>query len=399
MPRLLALTEHTLFAELLDRSLDAMFDEQFPENGSFVTRDRTNREGVVRSYWYYQGYRPGPVAGEDMPKRYALYVGPADDPAICDRVRGFRQLKESRSDRGRLVDALAGAGMPRPPAAIGRVVEALAKAGVFRLRAVLVGTAAYQTYGGLIGARPSLASATTGDVDVAQFRSVSIFVEDSVSDMTDVLRRVDPSFKPLPGLNDHAGPVTFENAGRFRVDFLTPHRGSDDQMGSPLAMPALGAAAAQPLRFLDYLIHRPVRSVVLYGPGIPVQVPAPERFAVHKLIISNRRRDDPIAQAKARKDVLQAGELIESLFMVGRDHVVAPAFEEAWGRGPEWRRLVERGVAKLPASTRRAMEGVALPFPLPPGGLQDLDPPGQAKGTPTRRPPADKRRGGSGMVD
>ncbi len=384
MPRLLALTEHTLFAELLDRSLDAMFDEQFPENGSFVTRDRTNREGVMRSYWYYQGYRPGPVAGEDMPKRYALYVGPADDPAISDRVRRFRQLKESRSDRGRLVDALAGAGMPRPPAAIGRVVEALAKAGVFRLRAVLVGTAAYQTYGGLIGARPSLASATTGDVDVAQFRSVSIFVEDSVPDMTDVLRGVDPSFKPLPGLNDRVGAVIFENAGRFRVDFLTPHRGSDDQIGSPLAMPALGGAAAQPLRFLDYLIHRPVRSVVLYGPGVPVQVPAPERFAVHKLIVSNRRPDDPIGQAKARKDVLQAGELIESLFMVGRDHVVAPAFAEAWGRGPEWRRLIERGVAKLPASTRRVMEGVALPF-SPPGGRPDSDPPGEAKEMPTRR--------------
>ena len=155
-------------------------------------------------------------------------------------------------------------------------------------------------------------------------------------------------------------------------------------MGSPLAMPALGGAAAQPLRFLDYLIHRPVRSVVLYGPGVPVQIPAPERFAVHKLIISNRRPDDPIGQAKARKDVLQAGELIESLFMVGRDHVVAPAFEEAWGRGPEWRRLIERGVAKLPASTKRVMKGVALPFP-PPGGREDTDPPAESDGRSTRR--------------
>lgn len=59
MPRLLGLTQHTLFAELLDRSLDAVFDEQFPENGSFVMRERTNREGASRTYWYYQGYRPG----------------------------------------------------------------------------------------------------------------------------------------------------------------------------------------------------------------------------------------------------------------------------------------------------------------------------------------------------
>lgn len=193
--------------------------------------------------------------------------------------------------------------------------------------------------------------------------------------MIQVLRSVDRSFKPVPGLNDRAGPVVFENADRFRVDFLTPHRGSDDQMGSPLSMPALGGAAAQPLRFLDYLLHRPVRSVVLHGPGVPVQVPAPERFAVHKLIISNRRRDDPLGQAKARKDVLQAAELIESLVMVGRSHVLALAVGEACERGPAWRRLVEVGVGRLPASTRRALDGLAIPFLVPPAEATALTQP------------------------
>ena len=135
-------------------------------------------------------------------------------------------------------------------------------------------------------------------------------------------------------------------------------------MGSPLAMPALGGAAAQPLRFLDYLIYRPVRSVVLHGPGVAVQVPSPERYAVHKLMISNKRRDDGTGQAKARKDLLQAGEILEALVMVGRHHVVAPAFEEAWIRGPKWRQLIERGSSRLPASTRRALDGLSLPFPL-----------------------------------
>ena len=217
MPRLLGLAEHTLFAELLDRSLDAVFDEQFSENGSFIMRQRTNRDGVSRGYWYYQGYRIGPAAGDGAPKRYSLYVGPSDDPAIADRVRRFGEIKEARNDRGHLVDALAGAGMLRPPVAIGRVVEALAKAGVFRLRAVLVGTAAYQTYGGLLGVRTALASAMTGDVDVAQFRSVSICVEDRVPDMTAVLRDVDPSFKPLPALDGRAGPVVFESLSEIIV--------------------------------------------------------------------------------------------------------------------------------------------------------------------------------------
>ena len=399
MPRLLGLTEHTLFAELLDRSLDAMFDDQFPENGSFLKRQRTNREGVSRAYWYYQGYRPGPASGDGPAKRYSLYVGPSDDPAITDRVHRFMQIKASRIDRGRLVDGLAGVGLPRPPAAIGRIVETLAKAGLFRLRAVLVGTVAYQTYGGLIGASPSLSWAMTGDVDVAQFRSVSICVEDSISDMGEVLRGVDPSFKPLPGLNDRAGPFVFENAGRFRVDFLTPHRGSDDQMGAALSMPALGGAAAQPLRFLDYLLHRPVRSVVLFGPGVSVQVPAPERFAVHKLMVSNRRRDDAIGQAKARKDVLQAGELIEALAMVSRQHSVAPAFEEAWARGPEWRRLITLGVARLPAPTKRIMQDLDLPFSVPAEGAQTPASPDAGRRAPRREDVPGHDRAGSDIAD
>ncbi len=38
-------------------------------------------------------------------------------------------------------------------------------------------------------------------------------------------------------------------------------------------MPSLGGAVAEPLRFLDFLIHEPVRAVLLYKGGIPVLVP------------------------------------------------------------------------------------------------------------------------------
>ena len=363
MARLLGLAEHTLFAELIERSMDAMFDEQFAENGTFVERTALTREGKTRRYWYYQGYRPGEEA-DGKPKRYGRYVGPADDPAIAERVARFRDIKAARDERAHLVDALVGAGMPRPPVVMGRIVEALAKAGVFRLRAVLVGTAAYQTYGGLIGARPAQAAATTGDVDVAQFRSISIGVEDSVPDMHEVLRSVDPSFGPVPGLFRGSGATVFANAAGFRVDFLTPHRGSDEQMSSPLTLPALGGVSAQPLRFMDFLIRNSVRSVVLHGPGVPVSVPTPERFAVHKLIVSGRRHQDAVGTAKSRKDIVQAGEVIEALALADRRHVLAPAFTEAWERGPEWQHLMTEAVAKAKPSSRMIIEGLGLPFAL-----------------------------------
>jgi hypothetical protein len=49
---------------------------------------------------------------------------------------------------------------------------------------------------------------------------------------------------------------------------------------------------------------------MLHGSGILVLVPAPERFAVHKLILALQR---PIGAAKRDKDVAQAGALILAL--------------------------------------------------------------------------------------
>ena len=73
----------------------------------------------------------------------------------------------------------------------------------------------------------------------------------------------------------------------FRVEFLTPDGCSDDQEGKPVPMPALGGAAAFPPRLLDYLIHQPIRVVLLHGTGVPVLVASPERYAIHKLTVPN----------------------------------------------------------------------------------------------------------------
>jgi hypothetical protein len=55
----------------------------------------------------------------------------------------------------------------------------------------------------------------------------------------------------------------------------------------------------------------PTRAVVLAAAGIVVNVPAPGRFAVHKLWLARER--DVAEQAKARKDLRQAKQLIEVL--------------------------------------------------------------------------------------
>jgi len=92
------------------------------------------------------------------------------------------------------------------------------------------------------------------------------------------------------------------------VEFLTPSFSEDEGVRE---LPALGVSA-QGLHFLNFLIAEPIRTPLLYRTGVLVQVPRPERYAVHKLIVADRRRDGPDA-LKARKDRAQAAFLIEVL--------------------------------------------------------------------------------------
>lgn len=82
-------------------------------------------------------------------------------------------------------------------------------------------------------------------------------------------------------------------------------------------MPALGGAAAEQLRFMDFLLRDPVRSILLHGAGVSVVIPAPERYAVHKLIVAGWRQRDAGGRAKADKDLRRAGMLFDALQSTG----------------------------------------------------------------------------------
>ena len=145
--------------------------------------------------------------------------------------------------------------MPQPIAQIGDIVAALAKAGVFRLRGVLVGTVAYQTYSAMLGSKLPSSILQTGDVDIAQFKNISVAVNDQTSPVLDVLKEADKTFRAVPTI--HGEQVTsYAAKGGLRVDFLTPNEGPDTDR--PQRLPAL-QTDAQPLRFLDYLIRDPNR--------------------------------------------------------------------------------------------------------------------------------------------
>lgn len=331
----LDLTYRTMFAELLQRCLDASFHAEFPLDARFV---EVPVKGRV--YWYLDRPEGGKV------KR--TYVGPKDDVDISRRVAEFRALKGDLKSRRKLVSTLTReAGLPVPDRFAGDVVEVLARAGLFRLRGVLVGTVAFQAYAGHLGVRLPSAALQTGDADFAQFHSISTAVDDSLPPVLQILRSVDPTFREIPHQTGARRTTAFTNATNFRVEFLTPNRGSADHDGEASEMPALGGASAQPLRFLDFLIYEPVRSLLLHKSGVPVLVPSPERYAVHKLIVAARRRGDLDGATKRSKDVLQADRLVEALAQTRRQGDLALAFSEAWRRGPAWREAIGKGLGYL----------------------------------------------------
>lgn len=336
-----SLTLDTLYADLKQKSFDAAFAE-FPENGSFERRSHNGRD-----YFYYRGYSEG--------RRRAVYVGPAKDPEIIKRIEDFHRLKIAFKERRELVRILVREGYPPPVAFVGDLLEALARAGLFRLRVVIVGTVAFQCYGSELGVTLPRAQQTTQDLDLAQFHSVSVLVDDQAPSISDALVSVDPTFQPVPHQGDRASSTTFHNATGFRVEFLTPNTGSDEHEGRPARIPALTGIGAQPLRFLDFLIYGAQRAVVLHKGGVLVNIPAPERFAIHKLIVSERRADFEESRTKARKDLTQAALLIEALHQRRLQRDLADAWIEAWKRGPAWREALRRARSKLDPEIDRAL--------------------------------------------
>ena len=152
-------------------------------------------------------------------------TGP-ETPELLERIARHRERHSDRRERRTLVSTLLRhVPSARPDRRIGELVAALAQAGVFRLRAVLVGTVAYQIYGPMLGLRLPHAGVRTGDLDIAQFREISVAVEDSSIPILNVLREVDPSFRDLDHVFEPGRTAAYRSNDGTRVEFRLPIAG------------------------------------------------------------------------------------------------------------------------------------------------------------------------------
>jgi hypothetical protein len=334
--------------------------QEFPLGGSFYRRKIHGHD-----YWYFKS----PVGADGA--RHDKYVGP-DSEELRAKIAAHGQAKSDYKDRRSMVVALQRAGLSTPSPITGKVLQALAGAGVFRLRAVVVGSIAYQAYSGLLGCVLSAKNAATSDLDVAQFLSISMEVKDAVEfPFETILKNVDPNFRAIPTLHGRHATRYALGDSQYRVDILTPNRGPDTD--EPVVLPAL-RADAQPLRYLDFLIYNEVQAVALYGDGVLINVPSPERYALHKLLVSRLRLETSESQAKADKDLRQAGELLEIL-VDRRPFEIRDLWSELTDRGPKWRQHATEAASLLSPTLARRLDELVNPTidldgPLPPNRPQ-----------------------------
>ena len=319
-------TVQTLYAELLDQLRVAEGEAAIGAlRGTFVAKQIRGR-----TYWYLQ-------KSEGATKRQ-IYIG-AESPALLERMRHAEQQRtdfaSDEKHRRELVAMIAAGGMFRESAAIGTVLATLSAADVFRAGGVLVGTQAFICLANMLGVSFEQTTMRTADIDVAHDGTIPVGLQSRTEDdMLAALRTSDPRFVAVPGFDSREQSTSFKVRGRdLRVDFLTPASSRSNR--KIVLLPHLGIAA-QPLAGLDYLIGDTVDAAAIAGSGVLVNVPAPGRFALHKLWVAAER---PVSEsAKAKKDMRQATQMLE-LLIQDRPEEITKAYAALTSRRSMLRRV------------------------------------------------------------
>jgi hypothetical protein len=239
-------------------------------------------------------------------KREQYLAGPVGSPdadtAAEDRRARIKELKEivpSLRMLGRegfnLVDSKTYA-----------TLASLHNNGLFTAGGLLIGSHAYGVLLNRIGIRAT--PYATENIDIAR-RGALAFKKLPQRGFLEMLQDSGIAFVEVPELNRKKPSTSFKQRGRsrFHVDLLVPSTNEDFPV---VAVPELKAHATG-LPYLDYLLSESQTAMLMAREGCcSVQVPLPERFAIHKLVVSRLRTG---REAKSDKDVFQACVLCAAL--------------------------------------------------------------------------------------
>jgi len=292
----LPLSAQTAYAELAEQT--RAFETSSALSGLVGSFQKLTRKG--RGYWYF-AFREGD-------KVRMSYVGP-DDERVRALVQRFRNSRRGKPLAPGAQSAIALGAAPTVPKHF-RIIKRLSDYGFFRAGGVLVGAHAFIAYGNMLGVRWSYGSATL-DVDFAHAgKNVSIALPSDLKiNVHGALESLEMGLLPLTEFDGRAGAQYRNPKDEFSLEGTT--------QGC-----IFGSAGA-----------------------CTVNLPAPERYAVHKLIVHGER---PVSErTKAKKDLLQSASLVEYFDRSRQARSFNAAWNDAIERGPGWRKRALEGKKAL----------------------------------------------------
>lgn len=286
-----------------------------------VRRNQAGAEFHVRRYYDGTGSQKDAYIG---------LVGEADATAEAIRAQ-IEEVKALQQD----VRLLIREGFQSADAPSYATLASLHLHGLFAAGATLVGSHAFGILLNQMGLQA--AAYATEDIDVAR-REALAFETLPTKPFLDMLRDSGIPFVEVPQLDVRKPSTSFKQRGksRFHVDLLVPS--PNEEIGLA-PVPELQAHATT-LPYLAYLLGRTQLSTLMASEGVcPVRVPVAERFAIHKMMVSQLRTH---REAKSGKDLYQAAVLIAAL-------------------GDLYPGAIETAVEETPVSARRYLQK-ALPL-------------------------------------
>jgi hypothetical protein len=257
--------------------------------------NRVNQNGVE---FYVHRFYDGSGAQREL---YLGKVGECEEQVDALKAR-ITEIKALNPDLRLLAREGFQSADPKPYATL----ATLHLHGLFAAGATLVGSHAFGVLINQLGVRA--AAYSTEDVDVARHEALALNVS-PIKSFLDMLCESGIAFIEVPQLDRKLPSSSFKQQGasRFHVDLLIP---SPDRTIRIIEVPELQSHATA-LPYLSYLLGQTQMATLIAREGCcPVRVPTPERFAVHKLVVSQLRTD---RNAKSSKDIFQAAVLFAVL--------------------------------------------------------------------------------------
>ncbi len=225
-------------------------------------------------------------------------------------------LRAKLEEQARLNKALRLGRVPRVVSRILRQLDAQDLMGDF----LVLGTQALYAFEAEAGVHFLLELLASGDIDLLyDTRKHLTLVSDRLDreGLLGLLKKADRSFEPLLKRGFRAA-----NAEGFMVDLIIAPRPMHD--GDPVTF-AEGDLVAAEVPGLQWLVNSPKLATVAVdetGWPVPMRVPDPRAFALHKAWLSNQANREPL---KRQRDLAQA----RAVAAMVREHLPHLSFDEA----------------------------------------------------------------------